>query len=60
MFIEIVDVRHEAARLRRQFADQMESLDETVWNSASWLEGWRVRDVLGHLVQGAEVRDART
>lgn len=52
--MEIVDVRQEAARLRRQFADQVESLDETAWNSASWCEGWRVRDVLAHLVQGAE------
>lgn len=52
--VETVDVRQEAARLRRQFADQIESLDETAWNSASWCEGWRVRDVLAHLVRGAE------
>jgi uncharacterized protein (TIGR03083 family) len=52
--LKIVDVGQEAARLRRQFADQVESLDETAWNSASWCEGWRVRDVLAHLVQGAE------
>ena len=47
-------VRRETARLRRQFADRIASLDETAWNSASWCEGWRMRDVLAHLVQNAE------
>lgn len=42
------------ARLRCQFADRIEVLDETAWNSASWCTGWRVRDVLAHLVSGAE------
>ena len=44
----------EIARLRRQFADRIETLDETAWNSASWCPGWKVRDVLAHLVRGAE------
>ena len=52
--METVDVRQEQARLRRQFADRIESLNETAWDSASWCQGWRVRDVLAHLVQNAE------
>lgn len=44
----------EIARLRRQFADRIEALDETAWNSASWCSGWKVRDVFAHLVRGAE------
>jgi uncharacterized protein (TIGR03083 family) len=54
MVVEPMDLRKEAARLRRRFADQIVSLDETAWNSASWCEGWRVRDVLAHLVWSAE------
>lgn len=44
------EVRHQ----RWQLADQVEDLDEVTWDSASWCEGWRVRDVLGHLVHLAE------
>lgn len=40
--------------MRRQFADRIESLDESAWNTPSWCQGWRVRDVLAHLVWGAE------
>ena len=39
---------------RLKLADQIEALDETAWNTASWCDGWRVRDVLGHLVHLAE------
>lgn len=39
---------------RCQLADRIEVLDKTAWDSASWCEGWRVRDVLGHLVHLAE------
>jgi uncharacterized protein (TIGR03083 family) len=53
--VETLDVPQELARLRRQFADQVESLDEKAWNAESWCTGWRVRDVLGHLVRGAEM-----
>lgn len=52
--MKTVDVWGELPRLRCQFADRIGSLDETAWNSASWCEGWRVRDVLGHLVHLAE------
>lgn len=52
--LESVDIRQEVARLRRQFADQISSIDETAWNAASWCPGWRVRDVLAHLVRNAE------
>lgn len=52
--VETVDVKHEVARLRCQFADQIEAIDETAWNSASWCKGWQVRDVLAHLVRNAE------
>lgn len=52
--VDTVEIRQEIARLRRQFADRIESLDESAWNSASWCEGWRIRDVLSHLVQNAE------
>jgi uncharacterized protein (TIGR03083 family) len=52
--METVDVWQEVPRLRRQFADQIETLDETAWNASSWCEGWRVRDVLAHLVLIAE------
>lgn len=53
--MEPVDVQQEKARLRRQFADRIAALDETAWNAASWCRGWRVRDVLAHLVKGAEM-----
>jgi uncharacterized protein (TIGR03083 family) len=52
--VETVDESREVARLRRQFADRFESLDEAAWTSASWCTGWRLRDVLAHLVQNAE------
>jgi uncharacterized protein (TIGR03083 family) len=53
--MDTVDLPREVARLRRQFADRVESLDESAWNAASWCSGWRVRDVLAHLVLGAEM-----
>jgi uncharacterized protein (TIGR03083 family) len=53
--VEAVDLQQEKARLRRQFADRMAALDEASWNAASWCAGWRVRDVLAHLVKGAEM-----
>jgi uncharacterized protein (TIGR03083 family) len=52
--VEAVPVWEETVRLRRRFADRVESLDETAWNAPSWCEGWLVRDVLAHLVQNAE------
>jgi uncharacterized protein (TIGR03083 family) len=53
--VETVDVPQQVARLRLLFADRVESLDETAWNAASWCADWRVRDVLAHLVRGAEM-----
>jgi len=52
--VEAVEVRQETARLRHVLADRIESLDRTAWNASSWCEGWRVRDVLAHLVRNAE------
>ncbi|HSZ37182.1 MAG TPA: maleylpyruvate isomerase family mycothiol-dependent enzyme [Acidimicrobiales bacterium] len=53
--MEGVDLQQEKARLRRQFADRIAALDETAWSAESWCAGWRVRDVLAHLVKGAEM-----
>ena len=53
--MEAVDIAQEQARLRRRFADRIASLDEAAWDAASWCAGWRVRDVLAHLVKGAEM-----
>ena len=50
----MADFWPELSRLRHSFADQIESLDENAWNADSWCDGWRVRDVLGHLVHLAE------
>ena len=52
--MDTADVSQEVARLRHQFADRIDSLDETEWDAPSWCEGWRVRDVLAHLVRNAE------
>jgi uncharacterized protein (TIGR03083 family) len=40
--------------MRCEFADRVEALDERAWDSQSWCAGWRVRDVVGHLVHLAE------
>lgn len=37
------------SRLRLQVADLLESLSESEWNAPSLCQGWRVRDVAGHL-----------
>ena len=52
--VETVEVAQEVARLRHQFADRIELLDETAWDEVSWCSGWQVRDVLAHLVRNAE------
>ena len=49
-----VDVWSELRHLRCEFADRVESLDEGASDSQSWCAGWRVRDVVGHLVHLAE------
>jgi len=45
----------ERVRLRRlALADRMETLDAESADAESWCSGWRVRDVLAHLVHLAE------
>ena len=53
--MEAVDTGPEVARQRRRFADTIEWLGEAAWDTTSWCEGWRMRDVLAHLVRGAEM-----
>ena len=36
-------------RLRLALCDQLEPLTDDQWDTASLCEGWRVREVLGHL-----------
>lgn len=45
-----VDIRSELRRLRLEFADAIATLSPEQWDAPSWCTGWRVRDVLGHLV----------
>lgn len=52
--VETAEVPQEVARLRHQFADRIEALGERMWDEASWCSGWKVRDVLAHLVRNAE------
>jgi uncharacterized protein (TIGR03083 family) len=49
-----VDIRSEVRRLRLEFADEIAGVSPECWDASSWCQGWRVRDVLGHLVQNAE------
>ena len=44
----------EIANLRLELADRFSALERPQWESASWCEGWRVSDVVGHLVHIAE------
>jgi uncharacterized protein (TIGR03083 family) len=50
----VVDVWQEVAGRRSQLADIAVTLDEAALEAPSWCAGWRVRDVLGHLVYVAE------
>lgn len=43
-------VRH----ARGELADRIEALPPEAWDAWSWCTGWRIRDVLGHLVWLAE------
>lgn len=49
-----VDTWGEVRRLRLEFADEIGALSPSAWDCESWCTGWRVRDVLGHLIQNAE------
>jgi uncharacterized protein (TIGR03083 family) len=42
------------AGYRSSLADDLQTLTPAQWDSPSWCSGWRVRDVLGHLVHLAE------
>lgn len=39
---------------RNDLADLLETLSEQQWNTETLCEGWKVRDLTGHLVEGAE------
>jgi uncharacterized protein (TIGR03083 family) len=51
-----VDTWGEVRRLRLEIADGIAGLPSERWEIPSWCAGWRVRDVVGHLVQNAEGR----
>ena len=36
---------------RQALVDDLRSLDQKAWDSASLCEGWSVRDVVGHITQ---------
>jgi uncharacterized protein (TIGR03083 family) len=54
-----VDIWIEVATRRRQLADCIDDLDNDALDGRSWCAGWRVRDVLGHLVYLAEATQWR-
>lgn len=49
-----MEVWEEVRRLRLEIADEFDALEAEQWDAPSWCTGWRVRDVLGHLVHLAE------
>jgi uncharacterized protein (TIGR03083 family) len=51
-----VDTWEEIRRLRIDFADGIAGLTADQWDTPSWCAGWRVRDVLGHLVSMRETK----
>jgi uncharacterized protein (TIGR03083 family) len=51
-----LDIWREVRRLRIEFADEIAGLSADQWNTPSWCAGWRVRDVLGHLVSMRETK----
>lgn len=54
-----LDVWAEVAAGRRALADAVDRLDPAVLDADSWCEGWRGRDVLGHLVYLAEATQGK-
>jgi uncharacterized protein (TIGR03083 family) len=54
MAMSDVDARREVRQLRLDLADRLADLEPEAWELPSWCQGWRLRDVLGHLVQNAE------
>ena len=51
-----MDTWGEVRRLRIEFADGIAGLSANQWDTPSWCAGWRVRDVLGHLVSMRETK----
>ncbi|MFI5044333.1 MAG: maleylpyruvate isomerase family mycothiol-dependent enzyme [Acidimicrobiales bacterium] len=54
MTVPAVDVWARVAARRVELADRIDTLDPAELDAESWCAGWRVRDVIGHLVQLAE------
>jgi uncharacterized protein (TIGR03083 family) len=50
----MVEVWSRVSAYRVDLADRVETLEGTELDNPSWCEGWRVRDVIGHLVHLAE------
>jgi uncharacterized protein (TIGR03083 family) len=48
------DTGEKVRLLRLEIADRIAALPPDRWDIPSWCTGWRVRDVLGHLVHNAE------
>lgn len=54
MASDSVDIHGEVRRLRLEIAEEIAALSPDQWDGPSWCAGWRVRDVVGHLVSMAE------
>jgi uncharacterized protein (TIGR03083 family) len=50
-----MDVWDQVSAERRELADLLDGLTPQQWDTASLCTGWRVRDVVGHLIGGAEM-----
>ena len=48
------EVKAAMRHARCELADRIEALPPEQWDAESWCTGWRIRDVLGHLVWLAE------
>jgi uncharacterized protein (TIGR03083 family) len=51
---EMVEVWSRVSGYRLELAERVEPLEQADLDAPSWCEGWRVRDVIGHLVHLAE------
>ena len=49
-----VDIWEEVRRLRLEIGKEIAGLSPDQWDMPSWCTGWRIRDVLGHVVQNVE------
>ena len=48
-----MDAWEETRQERLDFADFLATLDDADWDSMTPAHDWRVRDVVGHVIQGA-------